>query len=100
MTSNRQLGGLCGAAFLDKEFDKKLKEWVGKKKVKGTDEAVYRRLLDENWERVLKKRFDGSDRDWGFATPPEWDKKSLKAKMFGRKSDLPTINHSELILTS
>ncbi|QDS74369.1 hypothetical protein FKW77_004996 [Venturia effusa] len=98
--SNRKSGGLCGAAFLDKEFDKKPKEWVGKKKVKETNEAVYRRLLEDNWERVLKKKFDGSNRDWGFPAPPEWEKTSFKSKVFGRRLDKPTINNSELSLTA
>jgi hypothetical protein len=85
-------------AFLDMEFEKNLKDWVGKKKVKATNELVYRRLLDDNWERVLKKRFDGSNRDWGFPVPPEWEKKSFRSRVFGRKSDSPTIQNNELTL--
>lgn len=46
--SNQIIGGVCGAIFLDAEFDKKLKEWIGKKKVKETNEALYRRLLNDN----------------------------------------------------
>lgn len=53
-------------------------------------------IESESW----KKRFDGSDRDWGVPTPPEWEKKSFKSRLFGRRSDGPTINHSELNLTA
>jgi hypothetical protein len=92
-------GDLCGAVFLDEEFDRRLRGWVGKKKVAGIGDQAYQRLLDDNWERVLKKRFDGSDRDWSFPIPSEWEKKSLRSRFLGKKSGQATISHAELTLT-
>lgn len=88
--------------FLDEEFDKLLRGWVGRKKVAAIGEVAYKRLLEDNWERILKKRFDGSDRDWSFPTPREWEerKKGFRAKIgIGRKSNQSDISHSELQLT-
>lgn len=92
---------MCGAVFLDEEFDRRLRGWVGRQKVAAIGEVAYRKLLDDNWERVLKKDFDGSDRDWSFPTPPEWEKKKgFRAKMgLKRSSDQSNISHSELHLT-
>ncbi|TID21337.1 actin-like ATPase domain-containing protein [Venturia nashicola] len=92
-------GRLCGAVFLDEEFDRKLRGWVGRQKVAAIGEVAYRKLLDDNWERSLKKDFDGTDRDWSFPTPPAWEKKKGFREKLRLKKNSNHGNISELHLT-
>lgn len=96
---DQTIGGLCGAVFLDEEFDRKLRGWVGRQKVAAIGEIAYRKLLDDYWERSLKKDFDGTDRDWSFPTPPEWEKKKGFRAKLGLKKNSNQGNVSELHLT-
>lgn len=61
-------------------FDIKLREWVAKRKIPPVDDTAYRRLIDDNWERVVKKRFDGVDRTYSIPIPQDWKKKGFRTK--------------------
>jgi hypothetical protein len=75
-------GGLCGAIFLDEEFSRKLRSWINKDKLRLLTPQRKRKLLTDDWERVLKRDFTSNeDRDWPISIPQDWQERNApKAK--------------------
>jgi len=64
-------GKLCGAIFIDEEFDKKMSEWMTPKKWKKYAETQKRQWKDEYWEQALKRNFTGADQELQLTLPVE-----------------------------
>jgi hypothetical protein len=75
---------------------------VGKSNVKAMDKAEYRKLLEQGWERTLKKNFNGEDRDWSITVPPAWKKKNRWSalKPFKKPVKRPAIHGSEMTIST
>jgi hypothetical protein len=84
---------LCGAIFLDEMFEKKLAGWIGKKRLDSLSARRLRQILQEDWERKLKRDFDGVDRNsWEITVPQEWKAKPTSKRHFYKKMFKKTTN--------
>jgi len=64
-------GDLCGAQFLDEEFENLLKGKFGPKQKKKLSSASLQRIIDKDWENGIKRGFDSSKKDYQIAIPFE-----------------------------
>ncbi|KAF2267197.1 hypothetical protein CC78DRAFT_541863 [Lojkania enalia] len=62
-------GKLCGAVFLDQDFEGLMKQLVGA--AWNVPDAVIKRIVDEQWENGIKRGFEGQDRNWKITLPIE-----------------------------
>jgi hypothetical protein len=62
-------GSLCGAVFLDQDFEALMDQFLGDY-VKPGDPAM-KQIMNVNWENGIKRGFDGSERDWKVTLPYE-----------------------------
>jgi hypothetical protein len=94
-------GKLCGAIFVDEAFDRNMAGWVGDKKWKRLSDSSKREWKETFWERGLKKKFDGEDRELSLHLPVQLVvNQSLKIKLFSRggKTSRPQIRDHMLRL--
>ncbi|KAF2726578.1 hypothetical protein EJ04DRAFT_517742 [Polyplosphaeria fusca] len=62
-------GKLCGAVFLDQDFEELMKQIVGD--AWDVPEHVIKRIVYAQWENGIKRGFDGQDRTWNITLPYE-----------------------------
>ncbi|KAK3185409.1 hypothetical protein K4F52_005911 [Lecanicillium sp. MT-2017a] len=65
-------GGLCGAIFLDENFESLIKDKVGASAWNKSDAFQKQKTMNNEWENCIKRQFDGLDqgRPW-LVTLPE-----------------------------
>lgn len=91
---------MCGAIFLDDQFKAKLEGWVGRSKISAIGAQAYKNLVEDGWERVLKRDYDGEEKEWQFPAPREWTKKSKTRFIpFVKRGDAPRIKDHALNIT-
>jgi hypothetical protein len=74
---------LCGAIFLDEMFEKKLEGWIGKRRLDSLSARRRRQILLEDWERKLKRDFDGAEQsNWEITVPQEWKARPASKRGF------------------
>lgn len=62
-------GKLCGAVFLDQDFEALMKQWIGD--AWNVPDTVIKTLMSTQWENGIKRGFDGKDRNWKITLPYE-----------------------------
>lgn len=62
-------GQLCGAVFMDKDFEDLMKQLMGRSF--RAPESAIKSMMESQWENGLKKLFRGQDRDWTITMPYE-----------------------------
>ncbi|KAF2193120.1 actin-like ATPase domain-containing protein [Zopfia rhizophila CBS 207.26] len=62
-------GDLCGAVFLDQDFEALMEQLLGDFWQIG-DNAM-KRIMNVDWENGIKRGFDGSERNWNVTLPYE-----------------------------
>lgn len=62
-------GKLCGAVFLDQDFEALMKQWIGD--AWNVPDSVIKTLMSTQWENGIKRGFDGKDRNWKITLPYE-----------------------------
>jgi hypothetical protein len=62
-------GSLCGAVFLDQDFEGLMQQWLGD--AWDVPDSVIKTLLSTQWENGVKRGFDGKDRNWKITLPYE-----------------------------
>ncbi|KAH8725385.1 hypothetical protein GQ44DRAFT_826515 [Phaeosphaeriaceae sp. PMI808] len=64
-------GGLCGAIFIDNEFERLLRSSVGTRKWDRLTMDEYSRVMETQWERGIKRQFDSTKRymNWTVDVP-------------------------------
>jgi hypothetical protein len=75
--------------------------WVGDKKWKRLADSTKRDWKETNWERMLKRTFNGAEQELGLTLPVEFlVKRSLKFKIFSRngRTTRPQIKGQQLRL--
>lgn len=63
-------GQLCGAVFLDQDFEGLMKQLVGS--AWDVPDDVIKRIVDEQWENGIKRGFEGRERKWKITLPIEY----------------------------
>lgn len=68
----QNIGGLCGAVFVDEAFVNMLKDKMQPKKWDMLSAETRQRLIHDEWEHGIKQRFDTkSNKTWSFNLPWE-----------------------------
>lgn len=62
-------GKLCGAVFLDQDFEDLMKQLVGD--AWNASEAAVKNMMNTQWENGIKRGFDGQDKTWQLTLPYE-----------------------------
>ena len=62
-------GKLCGAVFLDQEFEALMKQVVGD--AWNVPESVIKTFMNSQWENGVKRGFEGQDKSWKITLPHE-----------------------------
>jgi hypothetical protein len=62
-------GGLCGAIFLDQDFEALLKKKIGEPLWSSIPPADLKRMINLSWEHCIKQQFEGQTRDWTVDLP-------------------------------
>jgi hypothetical protein len=62
-------GKLCGAVFLDRDFEALMKQWLGD--AWNVPDSVIKTFMNTQWENGIKRGFDGKDRNWKLTLPYE-----------------------------
>jgi hypothetical protein len=62
-------GKLCGAVFLDQDFEALMKQLVGD--AWNVPEAVIKDMMNTQWENGIKRGFEGQDKTWKITLPYE-----------------------------
>lgn len=62
-------GKLCGAVFLDQDFEGLMKQLVGS--AWNVPDKVIKRIVDGQWENGIKRGFEGQERNWKITLPNE-----------------------------
>ncbi|KAI1307114.1 hypothetical protein F5Y03DRAFT_405699 [Xylaria venustula] len=60
---------LCGATFLDKEFESLLKRFVGEKSWKKMNQVDIKRMMNNEWQHGIKTAFDRESDDYTVELP-------------------------------
>lgn len=93
-------GGMCGAIFIDEQFEAQVKRTLGKRWTQMSP-ASRKRVVDSQWENGIKRNFDGREQELTVALPA--DVFSRKDVILGRrdsvKADLP-LKNGQLIVKS
>lgn len=63
-------GGLCGAIFLDQDFEALMEQLVGDAWT-GVPAGVIKGLMNVQWENGIKRGFEGQERKWRITLPYE-----------------------------
>ena len=71
LRSNFIVGGLCGAVFLDEDFEILLKQALGNEVWNKIEPNSLRRIMHNDWENGIKRGFDGRPRSWLVTLPYE-----------------------------
>jgi hypothetical protein len=71
MKSNDIIGGLCGAVFLDEDFEILLKQALGNEVWNKIEPSSLRRIMNNDWENGIKRGFNGRPRSWLVTLPYE-----------------------------
>ena len=62
-------GSLCGAVFLDQDFEGYLRQWIDESW--NVPDSVMKTLMSAQWENGVKRGFDGKERNWTITLPYE-----------------------------
>lgn len=62
-------GKLCGAVFLDQDFEELMQQMVGEGAWNNISPANVKRMMNNEWENGIKRGFDGSERTWNVTLP-------------------------------
>ncbi|KAJ4406589.1 hypothetical protein N0V91_004532 [Didymella pomorum] len=62
-------GKLCGAVFLDQDFEGLMQQWIGD--AWDVPDSIIKTLMSSQWENGIKRGFDGKDRNWKITLPYE-----------------------------
>ncbi|OCK99574.1 actin-like ATPase domain-containing protein [Cenococcum geophilum 1.58] len=74
-------GKMCGAIFVDQEFQNFLRGKLTKRWDKISASQI-KKLMNDEWEHGIKRGFEDTDREWEVRLPPEATSSSL---ILGRK---------------
>lgn len=95
-------GGMCGAIFIDEQFEAQAKRSLGKRWT-SISPSARKQVLDSQWENGIKKNFDGKEQELTVTLPAEAFSKTDVLFGLGRrdskKVDLP-IKNGKLIIKS
>jgi len=72
-------GKLCGAIFLDEEFENFIRRTMGKYWTELSQDSI-KKLMNDEWENGIKRGFDDEKRPWTVSVPPEYFS-SLRMRM-------------------
>jgi len=65
-------GKLCGAIFLDEEFEKFIRQAMGKNWTELSQGSI-RKLMNDEWENGIKRSFDDDEKKtWTVSVPPDY----------------------------
>jgi hypothetical protein len=65
-------GKLCGAIFLDEEFEKFIRQTMGKTWMELSQGSI-KKLMNDEWENGIKRSFDDDEKKtWTVSVPPEY----------------------------
>jgi hypothetical protein len=65
-------GKLCGAIFLDEEFEKFIRQLMGKKWMELSRSSI-KKLMNDEWENGIKRSFDDDEqKTWTVTVPVEY----------------------------
>jgi len=65
-------GKLCGAIFLDEEFEKFIRQTMGKTWTELSQGSI-KKLMNDEWENGIKRSFDDDEKKtWTVSVPPEY----------------------------
>jgi hypothetical protein len=65
-------GKLCGAIFLDEEFEKFIRQVIGKKWTELSQGSI-KKLMNNEWENGIKRSFDDDEKKtWTVTVPVEY----------------------------
>jgi hypothetical protein len=65
-------GKLCGAIFLDEEFEKFIRQVIGKKWTELSQGSI-KKLMNDEWENGIKRSFDDDGKKtWTVTVPVEY----------------------------
>jgi hypothetical protein len=62
-------GSLCGAVFLDQDFEALMQQIIGD--AWNVPDPVIKTFMSTQWENGIKRGFDGKDRNWKITLPYE-----------------------------
>jgi hypothetical protein len=62
-------GKLCGAVFLDQDFEVLIKQLIGD--AWNVPEGVIKGMMNTQWENGVKRSFEGQDKTWRITLPYE-----------------------------
>jgi hypothetical protein len=62
-------GGLCGAVFLDQDFEALMEQLTGD--AWEVPRSAIKHMMNSNWENGIKRGFDGGEKDWRVRMPYE-----------------------------
>ncbi|KAF2835264.1 actin-like ATPase domain-containing protein [Patellaria atrata CBS 101060] len=63
-------GAMCGAIFIDQEFENMVKLTMGKMWAKLSRGSI-KTMMNNEWENGIKRKYDDSDRKWNVVLPAE-----------------------------
>lgn len=64
-------GGLCGAVFVDEEFEVMLRKKFGSARWKKLKDTSKKHLIETEWEHMIKPEFDERPKTWEIRVPFE-----------------------------
>ncbi|KAF3051884.1 hypothetical protein E8E11_011099 [Didymella keratinophila] len=82
------LGKLCGAVFLDQEYEACIKQRIGRGAWEVSRPAITQ-FLNNSWENGIKRNFDGKRRDWPINLPYECTQRGAPHQL--------TLNHETVL---
>jgi hypothetical protein len=72
-------GSLCGAVFLDQDFEALMQQWIGD--AWNVPDSVIKTLMSTQWENGVKRGFDGKNRSWKITLPWECTERGAPARI-------------------
>lgn len=92
-------GGMCGAIFIDEQFEAQVKRTLGKRWTQMSP-ASRKRVVDSQWENGIKRNFDGSDEEWTVALPADvFSRKDILLRRDSVRGEVP-VKNGQLIIKS
>lgn len=91
--SNIPPGDLCGALYLDENFQSQIRTLVGHKEYEKLDSEVKAKMFENDWEFAAKRKYTGSlDVDFSVDIPGYRPKKPGYFGLGKRPSSTITLN--------